>query len=261
MEERESKGGVEHDSWKTWHDTCVETKWSTCCHNVLESRRNCEALRIYTLHLCLDDVDWIVEHNRAESSKTAWEQINYDLVPKVGLKSFLCVGEDEETNALVGRLLQQGWNNALIQTSWSIFTSDSPDSLEHISVLRDILHLVMNQFCLERLLRCHDCKSFCWACYKPAEELISLGLFSEQVGWCEFESTESDGVFGHWKDKQSRVPAIETEKTTRFVCVLCTANSAESILLLIKLHDRFDVLSWVSARDFNRTDETALNLV
>jgi hypothetical protein len=31
--------------------------------------------------------------------------------------------------------------------------------------------------------------------------------------------------------------------------------------LLIKLHDRFDVLSWVSARDFNRTDETALNLV
>lgn len=95
-----------------------------------------------------------------------------------GLLSLL---EDQESNSLVGGLLQQGGNVSLIETTDTLELHDLLDSLEEVLVLWVGGQLVVDQLGLQGLLRGDDKGRFSSSGAQTAEEVVKLRLLSEDV--------------------------------------------------------------------------------
>lgn len=60
-----------------------------------------ELVRVLTLHLCLDHVDGVVAHRRAEARKHTCREVDNHLSVRVLLEELLRFAEHDESDALV----------------------------------------------------------------------------------------------------------------------------------------------------------------
>lgn len=209
------------------------------------------------LHLSLDDVNRIVTNDGAEASESTSDEINRSLLLDVTRQEFLGVCEDHETNGLIRRLLHDGGHHTLIETSNTSFTRYGGNTREDIFVLWRGGQLVVNELGLERFLRSDDSNSLSTASAQTAHESVHCAGGGEQVGLCVFVSTETHGVLGHREEEQGGVTAVEAEEALVPPGFLGKASHAELELGLVDLQDSLQILSWVSARNLNCTDNTA----
>ena len=156
MEERKCKSGIQNDSWQTWDDAWVETADTSGFHDVLGGTREIQITTVDTLHFGLNNIYWIIEHNWAESRPATCQKIYNDFIFKEWGQTLLCVSENDETNTLVCWLFKESWDDALIQTTGTVFSRYPVNPLEDVLVLGHILHFVVNQLGFNCFLGCDD---------------------------------------------------------------------------------------------------------
>lgn len=134
MENREGQGCVQNNTGQTWHNTRVEAHKTAGGVNlpcVVHEATSCTL----SLHLGLDHINWVVRHSGAETGKATSEQINDNFVLDEAGQFLLGVSENDKAHSLVGRLLHDGWDDTLVETSETSLLGNSVDTLEDVGVL------------------------------------------------------------------------------------------------------------------------------
>lgn len=152
----EGKGNVEDHTGKARGHTLVEA-WDTfILIDVLEGTCDTALVGVEALQVCLNHINRVVEHNRAETCETARQKVNENLPAEVLLQELRSIFEHDETDALVGRLSQEGGKQPFIDTRETLLSNNSLDTVENISVLRVIRELIVDQLSLDSLLWGHN---------------------------------------------------------------------------------------------------------
>ena len=107
MEDSECQSYVKDDSGQSWSNSHVET------HKTLSPVNGCKTVSksfvfvcVNSLHLCLYNINWVVEHRWAETSDSSWSEVNYHFVWDVLWNNFLGILEHQESHSLIGRLFK-----------------------------------------------------------------------------------------------------------------------------------------------------------
>ena len=157
MEDGESQGHVHDYTDEAGTDSHVEAADTLLLINLLEAVTEATVfVGFETLHLSLDDVDRVVCHGGAETSKRARKEIDQNLDWNVVTKNFLGVRKHDESNTLVRRLLHEGGHDSLVASHEASLLEDGVDTVEEIPVLRLRREFVVNELGLEGLLGCHN---------------------------------------------------------------------------------------------------------
>jgi len=208
------------------------------------------------LHLCFHDIDWVVENSGAKSCERARQQVYYYFVSNVWLQSFLGIRENYKSHTLVCRLFQNSRNDAFVNTSKSVLRDNRVDTLKQILVLGLSGHSIVNQLGFNRLLRSDNKYGFHRTSHETTKEVVSNGLFFEDVRRCVLIGVKSHGVFWHVKYEKGRIASIKAEKASLFESFPDDSKRTQFLFCFIKLHDRFYILGRICAGNFNRTHNT-----
>ena len=258
MEDGEGERDVEDHTDETGSDTHVEAVNTLLLVDLREAVAEALILgSVNALHLCLNHVDWVVEHRGAESGKGTREQVNDDLDRDELAKRVLGVLEHDESDTLVGRLLQEGGHDTLVDSTEAVLLYDCVDTVEQVAVLGRLRELIVDQLGLQRLLRRDDDDSLGGTGAKTAEEVVSSVALSQDVLLDVSVGSESSVVLGHREHEEGAVTLVEAEHTVGLDGVLDDVDGTHGVLLFVELHDGLGVLGWVRARDLDRARDTS----
>ena len=98
----EGKGNVEDHTGQARGHTLVEAWDTLILIDVLEGTCDTTLVGVEALQVCLNHINRVVEHNRAETCETARQKVNENLPAEVLLQELRSIFEDDETDALVG---------------------------------------------------------------------------------------------------------------------------------------------------------------
>ena len=102
MEDGEGQGHIQDDTDKTRSNAHVESVDTVEAVDVSGTvHESLELVRIDTLHLSLDDIDWVVGHGGAESSKSTRKKVTESLPGDVLAEDLLGIRENDEADTLV----------------------------------------------------------------------------------------------------------------------------------------------------------------
>lgn len=154
--DREGEGHVQDHTSQTRSNTLVETWDTLSLENVLEGTEEAALMGIQTLQVSLNHINRVVEHDGAETSETTWKKIDKNLPSNVLLQDSLRHLEDNESNTLVGWLLEEGGNDTLVDTAEALVADNGSDTVEHITILGVLRELIVDELGLDGLLGCND---------------------------------------------------------------------------------------------------------
>ena len=132
MEDGEGECGVENHSCEAGDYSGVEAHpaaGGVYCAAYVHETFTCT---VFLLHLGLDNINWIVSHNRNKSGKTTSEQVNNDLIAHIPAEELLGIGEDDETDSLVRALFHHGGYHTGVETLHTRLACNSVDALEDV---------------------------------------------------------------------------------------------------------------------------------
>jgi len=147
---------------------------------------------VLVLHLGLDYIDGVVEHRAAETSEASSDEVTCCFTAQVFAETLLCVSKHDESDCLICRLLEDGRNDALVESADTFLLCNCRDAVEDIFVLGSWRQSVVNQLRLKCFLGRDDTNSFRGTGKETAQESVGLAFLGEHVLLRKFEGSESD---------------------------------------------------------------------
>ena len=114
----EGKSDIQNDSCKSRPNTLIETKGTLVLQDMGSTSHDASKSSSFkSLEVCLDDINRVVEHDRAETSKTTSHHINKYLPFQIVREELLSVFENDESHTLVSGLSEESGEVASVNTS------------------------------------------------------------------------------------------------------------------------------------------------
>jgi len=137
MVDRESKSDIEAHTHQSWADSLVESHVPILGKNAFCAVSNTSVfMSIESLHFCFDDVNRVVSHARAESSKHSSDHISAGFEVDIAAQPVCSVSVDDKSHSLVGGLLDQSGTGTFVHTCGTSLLTDGVHTVEDITVLR-----------------------------------------------------------------------------------------------------------------------------
>lgn len=136
MEDGEGERNIGDDTHQARADAHVEAADALLSIDLAEAVPEAIVLvRVNTLHLSLDDINWVVCHRGAETCETTRQEIDHDRVGNIFAQSLFGIRENNEAHTLVRRLLHERGNDTLVAASGSLSLNNRVDAMEQVAVL------------------------------------------------------------------------------------------------------------------------------